>query len=41
MLLSYIPQWIIQNRNVHISVLDYVLCDIDEEYRESCEIDLF
>ena len=38
--LSYIPQYTIQNRNVHISVLNGALWDMGQVYCGICEIDL-
>ena len=35
--LSYIPQYTIQNRNVHISVLNGALWDIEQVHFEICE----
>ena len=32
--LSYIPQCIIQNKNVHISVLNDALWDMEQEHSE-------
>ena len=38
--LFHIPQCSIQNRNVHISVLNGALCDIEQVHSEICEIGL-
>ena len=38
--LSHIPQYTIQNRNAHISVLNGVLCDMGQVYCGICEIRL-
>ena len=36
--LFYIPQCIIQNRNVHISVLNGALWDMEQVHYEICEL---
>ena len=38
--LSHIPQGTIQNRNVHISVLNGALWDMGQVHYGTCEIDL-
>ena len=38
--LSHIPQYTIQNRNVHLSVLNGVLWDMEQLYWKICEIGL-
>ena len=38
--LAHIPQYTIQNRNVHISVVNGMLWDMRQVYCSVCEIDL-
>ena len=39
--MPHIPQYTIQNRNVHISVLNGALCDMGQEHSGICELGLY